>query len=192
MSLRRDEVQRGTLLVVAGPSGVGKSSVVSRALELDRKIWLSVSATTRSPREGERDGVQYLFLTMAEFNNLAEADGFLEWAEFAGNRYGTPAEPVAARLDAGQSVLLEIDVQGVRLVKDRLPEARTVFIAPPSEAELRARLVSRGTESAESLDRRIAAAEAELAAQDEFDHVIVNREIDQAARELLAWAGEAG
>lgn len=177
----------GRLVVVAGPSGVGKSTVVRKAVELAPEVWLSVSATTRSPRPGERDGVDYLFLSSEEFATLRDQGGFLESADFAGNRYGTPRESVANRLAKGVDVLLEIDLQGVRQVSQAMPEASTVFIAPPSWEVLRDRLTSRGTEDEASVARRLAVAREELAAQDEFDSVIVNADVEQAARQLLAW-----
>lgn len=191
-SFERDSVMELSpqLLVVAGPSGVGKSSVVRRVIELHPRIWLSVSATTRQPRAGEQNGVDYLFMSDQEFDELVATGGFIEWAEFAGNKYGTPATPVTDHLNSGRPVLLEIDLQGVRQVRERFAQARTVFIAPPDSDALRQRLTSRGTESQESLDRRLAVAEEELAAANEFDRTIVNGEIDQAARELIAWAGE--
>jgi guanylate kinase len=180
----------GRLVVVAGPSGVGKSTVVRKAVELAPEVWLSVSATTRSPRPGERHGVDYLFLSGAEFEALREQDGFLESAAFAGNRYGTPRASVTSRLAQGVDVLLEIDLQGVRQVRQAMAGASnvsTVFVAPPSWEVLQQRLTSRGTEDDASVARRLAAAREELAAQDEFDSVIVNAEVEQAARELLAW-----
>ena len=178
---------RGRLIVVAGPSGVGTSTVVGKVLELDPEIWLSISATTRSPRVGEQPGREYVFLTPAEFASIDAESGFLESASFAGNHYGTPREPVVSRLAAGTDVLLEIDVQGVRQVVAALPEAMTAFIAPPSWDVLADRLTSRGTENDESLARRLAAAKDELAAASEFDVVIVNEDVQHAASELLAW-----
>jgi len=180
----------GSLVVVAGPSGVGKSTVVRKAVELAPEVWLSVSATTRSPRSGEHNGVDYLFLSDEEFESLRDEGGFLESATFAGNRYGTPRGSVADRLADGVDVLLEIDLQGVRQVREAMgaaPNVSTVFIAPPSWEVLRDRLTSRGTEDEASVARRLAAARVELAAQDEFDSVIVNADVEQAARELLAW-----
>lgn len=177
----------GSLIVVAGPSGVGKGTLIRKVLEADPRLWLSVSATTRSPRPGEVDGEDYLFLDSREFADLVESDGLLEWAEFSGNYYGTPALPVLSRIARGVDVLLEIDVQGVRQIRNNLASARTVFIAPPSIEVLAARLAGRGTEDAVAVARRLAAAEAELGAAGEFDCVIVNTDIDEAAAQLLAW-----
>ncbi|NQU36642.1 MAG: guanylate kinase [Actinobacteria bacterium] len=183
------------MVVVAGPSGVGKSTVVRKAVELAPDVWLSVSATTRAPRPGERNGIDYLFLSSEEFEHLREQGGFLESATFSGNRYGTPRESVASRLAKGVDVLLEIDLQGVRQVRQAMGTASnvsTVFIAPPSWEVLRDRLTSRGTEDDASVARRLAAAREELAAQDEFDSVIINADVEQSARELLAWVSSTG
>ena len=182
---------RARLLVVAGPSGVGKGTVVRRALELDPSIWLSVSATSRSPREGERDAVDYFFLTPAQFEERARNGAMLEWARFAGNLYGTPLEAVEERLAAGTPVLLEIDLAGARQVRANLPEAVLVFLAPPSFEELERRLRGRGTEDETSIRRRLGIAGTELEAVDEFDHVVVNDDIEAAARRLVALAHDS-
>lgn len=173
------------LVVVSGPSGVGKSTVVARALELDPRIWLSVSATTRAPRSGEQDGREYFFVDDAEFDRLVATDGLLEWAAFAGHRYGTPSAPVRERLARGVPVLLEIEVQGARQVRERVPGALLVFLEPPSWEVLEARLGGRGTESPEAVARRLAAAREELAAAPEFDRVLVNADVGECARALL-------
>lgn len=176
----------GRLIVVAGPSGVGKSTLVAEALRRRPDLWLSVSVTTRRPRPGEADGREYRFVSRSDFDAMRERGEFLEWAEFAGHCYGTPLAPVRSRLARGEDVLLEIDLQGVRQIRRVLPEAVTVFVAPPSRAELRRRLSGRGTENPAELEARVRTAEAELAAAPEFDHTIVNADLGSAASELVA------
>lgn len=177
----------GSLIVIAGPSGVGKGTLIRKVLEADPSLWLSVSATTRHPRPGEVDGQDYVFLSPEEFAQLVESNGFLEWAEFAGNRYGTPALPVLTRIAQGTDVLLEIDLQGVRQIRNNMASARTVFVAPPTISDLEDRLTGRGTEDRAAIARRLAVAQEEIAAAGEFDCVIVNTDIDEAAAQLLAW-----
>ena len=177
------------LVVLSGPSGVGKSSVISSALTQLPQTWLSVSATTRAPREGEVDGVNYYFVDDSQFDNMIERGELLEWARFAGNRYGTPRGPVEDHLHAGTPVLLEIDVQGAKQVRASSPEAVLVFLAPPSFDDLAARLAGRGTESADQISARLEAARAELDSADLFDHVIVNDDVQRAASELVHFLG---
>ena len=174
------------LVVVAGPSGVGKSTIVRELLARDPQIWLSVSVTTRKPRPGEIDGVDYTFVSNEEFDQLIESGGLLEWASYAGNRYGTPAEAVARMRTQGRPVILEIEVQGARAVRERAPDAFLVFIAPPDRETLQARLVGRGTEAPEILRERMEIAETELAAAPEFDYVLVNADVQACAGDLLA------
>ncbi len=174
------------LVVVSGPSGVGKSTVVARALELAPQAWLSISVTTRPARPGEIDGEHYWFVDDTRFDAMVSSGAFLEWAEFAGNRYGTPRGPVDEHRLAGQPVLLEIEIAGARQVRLAEPTASLVFIAPPSVASLRERLIGRGTESPAVVERRLAIAERELASQGEFDVVIVNADVEQSARALVA------
>ena len=151
-------------------------------------VWLSVSATTRSPRPGEIDGEHYVFLDRSEFERLISDGEFLEYAEFAGNLYGTPRKAVQDRLEAGQPVVLEIELQGARQVKAAMPQARLVFIAPPSWDELVRRLTSRGTESAAVIEARLVTAREELAAQSEFDDIVVNTSVQHAAQALIELA----
>ncbi len=177
---------KGRLFVVTGPSGVGKGTLIKELLRRVPGLELSVSATTRRPREGERDGVDYHFLSEEEFDRrLAEGD-FMEHAAYSGHRYGTLASEVEPRLQDGVGVVLEIEVQGARQVRARMPEAVLVFVAPPSPEALRERLEGRGTDAPEQIEQRLQVARDELAAQPEFRHVIVNDEVDRAADELSA------
>lgn len=177
------------LVVLSGPSGVGKSTVVRELRDRHPQVWLSVSATTRFPRPGEVDGVHYRFVTREQFEKLVAEDGFLEWAEFAGNLYGTPRAPVLEHLAAGQPVLLEIDLQGARQVRAAMPHATLVFLAPPSWDELVRRLTGRRTEPAEAVARRLAVAREELAAEPEFDVTLVNTSVEAVVERLLALLG---
>ncbi|MFF4407121.1 guanylate kinase [Streptomyces sp. NPDC001262] len=174
------------LTVLSGPSGVGKSTVVAHMRKAHPEVWLSVSCTTRKPRPGEQEGVQYFFVDDEQFDKLIANGELLEWAEFAGNRYGTPRQAVLDHLEAGVPVLLEIDLQGARQVRETMPEARLVFLAPPSWEELVRRLTGRGTESPEVIERRLQAARVELAAESEFDTTLVNTSVEDVARELVA------
>lgn len=174
------------LTVLSGPSGVGKSTVVAHLRTVHPDVWLSVSVTTRKPRPGERDGVHYHFVDADEFDKMVANGELLEWAEFAGNRYGTPRRPVQERLEAGIPVLLEIDLQGARQVRQSMPSSRLVFLAPPNWEELVRRLTGRGTEAPEVVERRLAAARVELAAEPEFDTTLVNTSVEDVVRELLA------
>ena len=174
------------LTVVSGPTAVGKGTVVSRVRREHPEVFVSVSATTRPPRPGEENGYHYMFVRDEEFDELIAAGELLEWAQVHGtNRYGTPRAPLLAALASGREALLEIDLQGARQVKQSWPDARFVFLAPPTWDELIRRLVGRGTESEAQRLRRLESAKAEMAAIAEFDHVIVNREVGQAVEELV-------
>ena len=174
------------LTVLSGPSGVGKSSVIAEIRRQHPEVWLSVSVTTRRPRPGETDGVEYHFVDQAEYDAMVDADLLLEHAVFAGNSYGTPRAPVQQRLSAGRSALLEIDLQGARQVRAAMPDAQLVFLKPPSWGELVRRLNGRGTEPQDVIDARLAEARLELAAEGEFDSVLVNSSVPEAARALVA------
>jgi len=173
--------------VVAGPSGVGKGSVVKGLLSRDPEgLALSVSVTTRQPRPGEREGVDYRFVSDETFDRLVAADELLEWAEVVGHRSGTPRDGVERGVEAGRDVILEIDVQGARQVRDRAPGALLIFLAPPSLDELERRLRGRGTESEERIALRLATADQELAQRSWFDHVVVNDRLGRAIDEVAA------
>jgi guanylate kinase len=176
------------LVVLSGPSGVGKSTVVKALRAEHPEVWLSVSATTRFPRPGETHGVHYRFVTREEFAELVESGGLLEWAEFAGNLYGTPRQPVLDHLAAGRPVVLEIDLQGARQVRALMPAAKLVFLAPPSWDELVRRLTGRGTEDAAIVEKRLAVARDELAAEPEFDVTLVNTSVPEVVGQLVALA----
>jgi guanylate kinase len=172
------------LLVLSGPSGVGKGTVSQRLQERFPDLWVSVSWTTRAARRGEVDGVAYWFVTREQFEAERDAGGFFEWFEVFGDLKGTPRRPVEEHLAVGDDVLLEIDVQGALTVKQLVPGAVLVFLRAPSPEELRRRLVERGTESPASLDRRLAAAAAEEARAPEFDHVVVNDDLERVVAEV--------
>jgi guanylate kinase len=178
--------QRPTLTVLSGPSGVGKSTVARELRKKHAELWVSVSATTRFPRPGEIEGVHYHFVSEQRFDELIASGGLLEWAEFTGHRYGTPREPVLERLAAGIPVLLEIELHGARQVRAAMPEAQLVFLAPPSWDELVRRLTGRGTEPQEVIDRRLATAREEMAAESEFDVVLINTSVQEVVARLLA------
>jgi guanylate kinase len=173
------------VIVITGPSGVGKGTLIRGLLERLPRLELSISATTRQPRPGEADGVAYHFLGPEEFDSQVAAGEFIEHAEYSGNRYGTLRSEVQRRLDQGRPVVLEIEVQGARQVREALPDAVAVFIAPPSLEALRARLVGRGTDTPEEVEARLRTAERELEAQDEFPHVVVNDRLQEATEDLV-------
>jgi len=180
------DLSRPRLTVVSGPSGVGKSSVVGELRKLDPDIYFSVSVTTRKPRPGEVEGAHYHFIERDAFDAMVAEGKLLEWAEFAGNCYGTPREPVEKALSAGHNAILEIELQGARQVRAAMPEARLVMLMPPSWDELVGRLTGRGTENQAAVQARLAEAERELAAAGEFDHRVVNADVREAAEHLLS------
>ena len=180
-------MSQGNLFVISGPSGAGKGTLVARVLQRVPRSWVSVSATTRLPRPGEKDGVHYYFLTDDEFDRLIEDDGFLEWAHVHSARYGTLVESVREHMSDGWQVLLEIDVQGGLQVKEKIPEAHLVFVDPPSIEELRRRLEGRGTEPQDVVDARMRVAEVEIAQKMKYDFVLVNDNLRTATDELVAY-----
>ena len=178
----------GRVVVLSGPSAVGKSTLVGCLRERIPELHFSVSATTRAPRPGEVDGVDYYFVTPARFQQLIDEGALLEWAEIHSglHRSGTLAQPVRDATAAGHPVLIEVDLAGARAVKQAMPEAITVFLAPPSWEDLETRLIGRGTETPEVIERRLATARTELAAQDDFDAVVVNSQLESACAELVS------
>jgi guanylate kinase len=184
-----DGTSRATVLVLSGPSAVGKSTVVRCLRERVPELHFSVSVTTRAPRPGEVDGVDYTFVTAERFQQLIDDGALLEWAEIHGglHRSGTPAAPVRAAAAAGHPVLIEVDLAGARAVKQAMPEAISVFLAPPSWEALESRLTARGTETPEVMARRLETAKAELAAQGDFDEVVINSELESACAELVSF-----
>ncbi len=187
---KRHQVWPARAVVLVGPSGVGKGTVVNHIVQHHPEVHLSISATTRDPRPGEVDGVNYYFLDHAEFDAMIYAESLLEWAQVHGqHKYGTPRGPIDNALSQGKSVLFEIDLQGARQIRESMPHARLVFLLPPDWDELVRRLRERGTESEEEIQRRLETAFGELAAKDEFDVRVINREVSEAAQHVVELMG---
>ena len=176
---------RGRLIVVSGPSGAGKDTLIRASLDAIPELALIASATTREPREGEVDGRDHVFLSREEFERWIDEDRLLEWAEYSGNLYGTPKQSVEELLEKGRSVILRIELQGARQIKERRPDALMVFVRAPSLEETRRRLESRATESSASVESRMATAIKEIAARDEFDYEVINGEYEQARKDMV-------
>ncbi len=176
---------KGLLIVYAGASGVGKGTIMKRLLNSNSNFRLSVSATTRGPRPGEIDGVHYSFVTKDEFQNLINNDGLLEYANYCGNFYGTPKKAVYDMLDMGIDVFLEIEIKGFLQIKEKYPECVSIFLLPPSIEELERRLVGRGTEEPDVINKRLKTAKEELTFADQFDYTVINDDVDRATNEVL-------
>ena len=170
------------LIIITGPSGVGKGTVVKKLLNKDKDIWLSVSATTRSPRMGEKNGENYYFISDEKFKDMIDKKEFLEWAQFAGNYCGTPLSTVNEKIEKGFTVLLEIEVEGAKQIKEKFPESLSIFLLPPSKEELEKRIRNRGTEKEEAIDRRLSRANYEIASSDKFDFVLTNHNVDETVK----------
>ena len=178
-------MNKGRVIIISAPSGTGKGTVIAKLIETHKNISLSVSATTREPRTGEIGGVHYFFITRDEFYKMAEEGKFLEYAEYAGNCYGTPLPPIIEKTAAGINVILEIEVQGFKQVKEKMPEAVSIFLIPPSMEELERRLRSRGTDSEETILKRLEIAKSEMALSEKYDYIVVNDDVDRAVREII-------
>jgi guanylate kinase len=179
-------MQPGRLIVLTGPSGVGKGTLLRSLLQRHPELYFSVSATTRAPREGEIDGKHYYFVSRTQFAEMVKNGELLEWAEFAGNCYGTPRKPVEAQIATGKSVILEIELEGARQIRQSFPSALRIFILPPSEAELERRIRNRGQDSEEAIARRLRRAKEEIDAANEFDIQIVNDNLETALARIEA------
>jgi len=175
----------GAVIVLSGPSGVGKSTICKQILERVENVYLSISTTTRMKKIGEQDGVDYFFVSRDEFEKQKKAGNFLEYAEVFGNFYGTPRDKLEKALNEGKTVLLEIDVQGAQQVKKIIPDARMIFILPPEHKELKNRITGRGRDDEQDVKKRLAGADAEIAASEFFDYKVVNDKLENAVEEVL-------
>ena len=173
------------IIILTGPSGVGKGTVVKEILGKDKSIWLSISATTREPREGEKEGENYFFLNQQKFKEMIEQNLFLEWAQFAGNYYGTPLSSVNEKIKNGFTVLLEIEVEGAKQIKEKFPNSLSIFLLPPDKAELERRIRNRGTEKEEAIKKRLSRANYEISSSNEFDFALTNYDVDETAKKII-------
>ena len=173
------------LIILTGPSGVGKGTVIKEVLSRDKNIWLSISATTREPREGEEEGKNYYFLSQEKFKEMIEQNLFLEWAQFAGNYYGTPLSSVNEKIKKGFIVLLEIEVEGAKQIKEKFPNSLSIFLLPPDKKELERRIRDRGTEKEEAIKKRLLRANYEISTSNQFDFELTNHNVNETAKEIL-------
>ncbi len=173
------------LIILTGPSGVGKGTVIKEILGKDKNIWLSISATTREPREGEKEGENYYFLNQKKFKEMIKQNLFLEWAQFAGNYYGTPLSSVNEKINNGFTVLLEIEVEGAKQIKEKFPNALSIFLLPPDKEELERRIRNRGTEKEEAIKKRLLRANYEISTSNQFDFALINQNVDETAKKIL-------
>ena len=173
------------LIILTGPRGVGKGTVVNELLGKDKSIWLSISATTREPREGEKDGENYFFLNQEKFKEMIEQNLFLEWAQFAGNYYGTPFSSVNEKIKKGFTVLLEIEVEGARQIKSKIPNSLSIFLLPPNKEELERRIRNRGTEEEDAIKKRLSRANYEISVSNQFDFELTNQNVDETAKKII-------
>ena len=173
------------LIILTGPSGVGKGTVVKEILDKDKNIWLSISATTRNPREGEKEGENYYFLSEEKFKEMIQKKLFLEWAQFAGHYYGTPLFSVKEKIGEGFTVLLEIEVEGAKQIKDKFPDSVSIFLLPPNKEELERRIRNRGTEKEDAINKRLLRAEYEIAVSNEFDFALTNHDVNETAKGII-------
>jgi len=173
------------LIILTGPSGVGKGTVVKEILSKDKNIWLSISATTREPREGEKEGENYYFLNQEKFKEMIEQNLFLEWAQFAGNHYGTPLSSVKEKIKKGFTVLLEIEVEGAMQIKEKFPNSLSIFLLPPNTAELERRIRNRGTENEEAIKKRLLRANYEISVSNKFDFELTNHDVNETAKRII-------
>jgi guanylate kinase len=178
--------KKGNIYIISGPSGTGKSTVLKEVFAQRENYYFSISATTRSPRPGERDGVEYFFIAKERFQEMIENDEFLEYAQYVENSYGTPRKPIEDKVQSGYDVIMDIEVQGAKQVKEKLPEAISIFIAPPSLEELERRLRGRSTETEETILERLETAKREIEQSTNYDHIVVNDEVSRAANEILS------
>tara|TARA_Y100000991_G_scaffold30036_1_gene18956 strand:- start:64 stop:618 length:555 start_codon:yes stop_codon:yes gene_type:complete len=170
------------LIIITGPSGVGKGTVVKELLNRNKDIWLSISATTRKPRMGEKDGENYYFISDERFKDMIDKKEFLEWAQFAGNYYGTPLTTVSEKIEKGFIVLLEIEVEGAKQIKEKFPKSLSIFLLPPNREELEKRIRNRGTEKEEAINKRLSRANYEIASSDKFDFVLTNHDVNETVK----------